>query len=165
MARSLLSHRSSYLSSSTSSSLPRVDLSSADLPRTLSRPRLSFALPVPLRFPVPRLSTPPPVCCGAAHPLSRHQPLVGRRAYPHDFPYPHPPPPASRASATFYTRFLYLLREFTDQHDRLDYDERTVSRSSVKILGAYFITYTFSIAGFAIYAAFHSIGSTYSLCL
>ena len=36
------------------------------------------------------------------------------RVYPHDFPYPHPPSLTPRTSATFCTRFLYLLREFTD---------------------------------------------------
>lgn len=88
-------------------------------------------LPAPLRF--PRLSTPPPVCCGAAHPLSRHQPLVGTTRVPVRFSLS---PPASWLAPPLPSarRFLYLLREFTDQHDRPDHHERSAPRSSVKIL-------------------------------
>lgn len=90
-------------------------------------------LPVPLRFPVPRLSTPPPVCCGAVHPLSRHQPLVGLRAYPHDFPYPHRSFLAPPSLPSAHAFFIYSVNSRANT-DRLDHDERSGSRSSVKIL-------------------------------
>lgn len=90
-----------------------------------SRPRICQALyraPVyPSRCPVPLFASlfhvylPLHLSAAALHTLSpATNPVIGRRAYPHDFPYPHPPSLTPRASATFCTRFLYLLREFTD---------------------------------------------------
>lgn len=131
-----------------------------------SRPRICHALyraPVyPSRCPYLFASLfhvylPLHLSAAALHTLSpAANPVIGRRAYPHDFPYPHPSSLAPRTSATFCTRFLYLLREFTDQHDRLDHDERSVSRTSVKILGVYSVTRTFVVfftaeSPFAIY--------------
>lgn len=142
--RTWLACRSSHLLSSTSSwsSLPRVDPLSADLPRTRSRSRLSLALP--LGFSVPRL--PLHLSAAALHTLS---PAVNpsSRTTRTIFPIPTrhllllaPPLPSCVC-----TRFLYLLREFTDQHDRLGHDERSVPRSAVNILGVDHQTSTLAI--------------------
>jgi len=131
---------------------------------------------VPL-FPVPRLSTPPPVCRGAAHPLSRHQPR--RRTTRTIFPIPTRLCLLLAPLLLSCTRSLYLLREFTDQHDRLDHDERSVSRLSVKIFGVYSIVchvfsyWTYSRSTFLCYVSFDRYSantgeiakSTYPLCL
>lgn len=99
----LLSHRSSHLLSSTSSSssswssLPRVDLFVGGFATHL------IALPSVLRAASSLLRpafTPPPVCCGATHPLPRRQPLV--EDYAHDLSLS---PPATSCSS----RLHYLL--------------------------------------------------------
>ena len=146
MGHSLLSHRLSYLTSSTSSSSstswlssPRVDLSSEDLPSTLSRLRLSFALPVPLFVSLCSTFIYPSTCllrrCTPS--LPPPTPVIGRRAYTRTiFPIPTrlrsllaPPLPSARAF------FIYSVNSRTTR--LLDHDERSVLRFSVKILFHY----------------------------
>lgn len=97
----LPSHRSSHslssTSSSSSSSSPRVDPFVGGFATHL------IALPSVLRAAFSLLRpafTPPPVCCGATHPLPRRQPLV--EDYAHDLSLS---PPATSCSS----RLHYLL--------------------------------------------------------
>lgn len=98
-------------------------------------PELSSVLPVPPHFSVPRSPTPPPVCRGAAHPLPRRQPLIGRARIRTIFSIPTFSPFPLLLALLHYLLHAFSLStlcEFTDQHGLLGCDEPAASRYLVR---------------------------------